>query len=394
MYQDIHGQEVFFVKFLRQTLAVVLAFLMLAVPAAAAESDGWLVPKMREAPNFTDTAGTICQDAARICCEAGLMTGVDAKHFMPETGLTNAQIIVISARLHRLLKTGSIGEFDSYHLPKDQWWNPYDKYLREQIPALAGSEDYGDMCGDPGRNCYRKTFFLMLAEILESAGTELPVINDVDAVPDCADPKIIQFYRGGVLGGKDAYGTLVDGPLSRAAASSMLARLIDPAQRLQLNLKQLELCQELLQVEPDTVLFFIDGQEVTAEQFIPSLASTLFSYNHSHFGAMGMEGRLGELSMNEVARLIQAETMARDAGLAFPESDEVYYDGYKGLTAKAQEWDALHRKLLELVEIPDGTPLPQVRYAAVWDTFSSEPAWIMESASTSLEQLPYWGGWM
>lgn len=379
-------------KFLRRTLAVLLTVLLLAVPVTAAESENWLIPKMREAPNFTDTKGTICEEAARICCEAGLMTGVDGKHFMPETGLTNAQIIVISARLHRLLKTGTVGEFDSYHLPKDQWWNPYDKYLREQIPALTGNEKYARMCEIPTMNCYRETFFLMLADILESAETELPVINDVDAVPDCVNPKIIQFYRAGILGGKDAYGSLVDGPLSRAAASSMLARLIDPAQRLQLNLKQLELCQELLQVEPDTVLFFIGEQEVTAEQFIPSFADTLFTYNHSHFGAMGMEGRLGELSVNEVARLIQAETMARDAGLAFPEPDEVYYDGYKGLTAEAQEWEALHQKLLELAEIPDGTPLPQVRYAAVWDTFPNEPAWIMENASTTLQHLPYWGG--
>ena len=74
-------------KFLRQTLAVLLAVLMLAVPVTATESENWLIPKMREDPEFTDTAGTICQEAARICCEAGLMTGVDAKHFMPESGL-------------------------------------------------------------------------------------------------------------------------------------------------------------------------------------------------------------------------------------------------------------------------------------------------------------------
>ena len=137
MYLTCFIRRLSTVKFLRQTLAVLLAVLMLAVPVTATESENWLIPKMREDPEFTDTAGTICQEAARICCEAGLMTGVDAKHFMPETGLTNAQIIVISARLHRLLKTGTVGEFDSYHLPRDQWWNPYDKYLREQIPALA-----------------------------------------------------------------------------------------------------------------------------------------------------------------------------------------------------------------------------------------------------------------
>lgn len=380
-------------KFLRQTLAVLLAVLMLAVPVTATESENWLIPKMREDPEFTDTAGTICQEAARICCEAGLMTGVDAKHFMPETGLTNAQIIVISARLHRLLKTGTVGEFDSYHLPRDQWWNPYDKYLREQIPVLADSKKYAWMCESPTTNCYRETFFLMLADILESAETELPVINDVDAVPDCMDPKMIQFYRAGILGGKDAYGTLVgDGALSRAAASSMLARLIAPDQRLHLNLETWDLCKLLLDVETDAPLMVINGQTITAEQFIVPYVLDLSLYNHNHLGNMFNYSWPGDDSVGLMARYVQLEEIAAELGMDLPESEETYYDGYQGFTAAGQKWNAEHEQLFEdvlaVLGKEDLPPLPEIQYTEYWDRDR------LIARDYLLYQAPVWGGGM
>lgn len=79
-------------------LFLTLSMLLCTLPVSAAEGDDWLVPRMRDSTAFTDTAGTICETAADICCKAGLMDGVDSRHFYPESGLTHAQIIVISAR--------------------------------------------------------------------------------------------------------------------------------------------------------------------------------------------------------------------------------------------------------------------------------------------------------
>ena len=52
---------------MKRILAALLAALLLALPAAAAEAD-WLVPPIRDYAPFTDTAGTICETAAGICC--------------------------------------------------------------------------------------------------------------------------------------------------------------------------------------------------------------------------------------------------------------------------------------------------------------------------------------
>ena len=189
-------------------LFLTLSMLLCTLPVSAAEGDDWLVPRMRDSTAFTDTAGTICETAADICCKAGLMGGVDSRHFYPESGLTHAQIIVISARLHRLLSGGTLEYFEPMSLTGADWWTPYDGYQRQEIPSLAAEDPYVSMVQSPTRSCYRGDFLELLSAVLSDCGTTLPEINDVSAVPDCQDPDWIAFYRWGILGGKDAYGTL------------------------------------------------------------------------------------------------------------------------------------------------------------------------------------------
>lgn len=141
------------------TLCLTLTMLLSTLPfAAAAEGDDWLIPRMRDYAAFTDTAGTICEEAADICCKAGLMDGVDSRHFLPQSGLTHAQIIVISARFHRLLSGGTLDYFEPISLTGADWWTPYDGYLRQEIPSLASSEDYAAMTQTPTGSCYRGEF--------------------------------------------------------------------------------------------------------------------------------------------------------------------------------------------------------------------------------------------
>ena len=49
------------------SLLTALAMLVCCVTVSAAETD-WLIPKQRDYRSFTDTAGTICESAAAICC--------------------------------------------------------------------------------------------------------------------------------------------------------------------------------------------------------------------------------------------------------------------------------------------------------------------------------------
>ena len=377
-------------------LALVMLLTLLPVSALAVESVDWLIPPTREYRDFTDTPGTICEKAAAICCRAGLMDGVDSKHFLPSSGLSHAQIIVISARLHRLLSGGTLEYFEPISLKGLDWWTPYDGYLREQLPALAEDNNYQGMRGTPTDACYRYEFFLLLAAVLAETGTTLPERNQVQAVPDCADREILQFYRWGVLGGKDAFGTLCGSDaLSRAAAAAMLARLIDPAQRLTLKLEPLELCRELLDVDPGTVLMTISGQDITAEEFMPTLVSTVSSYNHSHFAAMMLEmnGRTTlDEAMDTICRQVLCETLAEELQLdVAPVNEDDYLTGYQGLTAHGQAWDAYHKRLSASVFEALGSDFPadrlsQPEFTEIWDTLPfSELYW-------KVMALPYWGG--
>jgi len=365
--------------------------LSLALPVRAAEGENWLVPPTQKAVAFTDTAGTICEQAAAICCRTGLMAGVDARHFYPESGLTHAQITVIAARLHKLL-SGSTASFTA--ASGEQWWSPCDVYLRREIPALISDKTYAAMTESPTASCTRGEFFTLLALVLSDTSTSLPVLNTVTAVPDCQDEAILNFYRWGVLSGKDEYGTLEgSAPLTRAAAAAMLARLIDPAQRLTLNLKPLDLCRSLLGAEPETVILTIGSQNITVEQFAPTIVSVCSVYNQSHFGSMSLEmsGRtVIDEAVDTLRRYVHAETLAAELGLKTPVLDVTFADGYRGLTAAGQTWRETHIRLVDdvtkaLGRFP-GENLPTVTYAPAWDTLK------LKDLSTRVAQLPYWGG--
>lgn len=207
----------------------------LALPAHAAEGDDWLVPPIQEATAFTDTAAPFANKPQPSAAAPGLWPVWTRRHFYPESGLTHAQITVIAARLHALL-TGGTASFTA--ASGEEWWRPCDTYLQAQIPSLASDTTYASMIENPTISCKRGEFFTLLAKVLADTATTLPEINTVTAVPDCQDEAILDFYRWGVLSGKDEYGTLEgSASLSRAAAAAMLARLIDPAQRLTLSLR-------------------------------------------------------------------------------------------------------------------------------------------------------------
>lgn len=267
------------------TLCLTLTMLLSTLPfAAAAEGDDWLIPRMRDYAAFTDTAGTICEEEADICCKAGLMDGVDSRHFLPQSGLTHAQIIVISARFHRLLSGGTLDYFEPISLTGADWWTPYDGYLRQEIPSLASSEDYAAMTQTPTGSCHRGEFLTLLAAVLKDTGTTLPEINQVSAVPDCQKADLIAFYRWGVLSGKDEYGTLEeDAALTRAAAAAMLARIVDPSLRVRFTPKPLVLSQALLDEDPDEVMMTVDGFDVTAGLYALQLSYEISEQTISHY---------------------------------------------------------------------------------------------------------------
>lgn len=155
----------------------------------------------------------------------------------------------------------------------------------------------------------------------------------------------------------------------------MLARLVAPSERLTLDLKPLDVCRDLLGTEPETVLMTIGGQDITAEQFAPTLMSTCSSYNHSHFASWSLEmsGRTTtDEAVDTLRGYVLCETLAQELDMELPACTADYQTGYRGLTAQGQTWTEEH-KLLEnqIVKAQGSLPadrLPDVTYAPAWET--------------------------
>ena len=248
-------------------LFLMLALLFCSLPAAAAEEDGWLVPKVREAPAFTDMAGVWCEDAVQTVCQTGLMQGRSDGSFNPSGELTGAHIVTICARLYVLL-TGGDGV-----LPEpaegQEWYDPAYASLSQALDRMgaAGSTPTAlhaqtlDLLEDipPADPVHRQTFVSLLVETLQTADVTLPSINQITVVPDFRSPGVLSLYNAGILTGSDQYGSFGGGELlNRGQAAAILARLVDPAQRVTFTPAPFDLCADVLGLEADSQVISIE----------------------------------------------------------------------------------------------------------------------------------------
>lgn len=263
---------------MRKFRICVMCFLTAVVcglSAMAVDANGWLVPKQREAAVFADVTDTWCENYVDTVYQAGLMSGKTAENFDAVSPLTHAQITVITARLHDLLRGGN-GVLPS-PAAGEAWYQPAVDYLQ----ANCADENVGYTLKNLKQNadepCSRLTFVHMLSGVLPEV---LPAINDVNVVIDTADEDVAAFYRAGILNGSDAYGTFRENAsLTRGAAAAMLARLADPAQRLEFTLKDFDLCRDILGVAPETVLLTVNGEDVSAALLAPQLCDAIRQRN-------------------------------------------------------------------------------------------------------------------
>lgn len=279
-------------------LFLVLAMLLCTLSVSAAENN-WLVPKVKDCPGFADVKGSWCESYVETVYEAGLMEGRSDGSFTPSGELMPEHTVAICARLHDLL-TGGDGV-----LPEpaegQAWYDPAYAYLAASIdyrgtydPASGRYLGGGDGAQIPEErlNALRRNFnpgkypvcrgsFLdLLSRTLAAAEADLPAVNHITLVPDCGrDPMVLSFYNAGILTGSDQYGTFQAGEsLNRGQAAAMLARIIDPGQRLAFTLQSFDLCRDALGIAPDTVLLTMDGQGVTAELFAYQLCTSLLQW--------------------------------------------------------------------------------------------------------------------
>lgn len=258
-------------------LALALA-LSLAVPAAAYNSGSLVSQKRPYSTAFTDTKGTWCDAYVRTCYEAGLLDGTSKTTFSPTASLTYAQIVVITARLHELLNGGD-GKFDA-PAAGQAWYHPAAYYLSNQVDEDSSAGNYlsffltYSLDSYAQYPCSRFEFVWFLAAVLPQSA--LTAINAITLLPDVTDPDVLQFYNAGILTGSNEYGTFNGwDDLNRGQAAAMLARVIDPAQRVKFTPKSLVASQELLGLQPDETVLTVDGFDVSAELYTYFLTSNI-----------------------------------------------------------------------------------------------------------------------
>lgn len=279
-------------------LLLVLTMLLTCTPAAA-ENGGWLVPKVRDAPAFSDVAGVWCEPYVRTVYEAGLMEGKNAGCFDPGGTLTEAQRLVIGVRLHALLHGRSVEPAASL----EPWWYPAARYyLAVEVDSAHTPAGFFPMANQPAS---RLSFACQMA--WSTPAELLPVINRVDEdvvfsqLSGEFGEQLLTLYRAGILNGVDPWGTFdPQGALTRGQAAAMLARIIDPSLRLTFTLLPFDLCRDVYRLDQETVMLTVDDEPISLERFVYPLSVSL-----CEGAAAGTPAALTELRDGAVARVLK-----------------------------------------------------------------------------------------
>lgn len=257
-------------KFLSLLLCLSLA-LSLTLPAAAAVVDlDNAFPPVYSYTGFSDVSSTSWYlSYVTTCYETGLMQGVSATTFSPNSFLTVAQVATLGARIHSLANGGD----GIISTSGEKWYSGAITYISNLAKADGTSlgTDILALLSSPSTNVSRDAFLQILA--LVTPDSYLTPINTITVLPDSTDVNVLNFYNAGILTGMDDYGTFKGSyNLTRAEASAMIARLVDSDQRIAFAPLSYDLFWAA-EVNP-TDLFFATG--VTAETYLLTVMELIF----------------------------------------------------------------------------------------------------------------------
>ena len=164
-------------------------------------------------------------DEVKMAWEAGLIDGMTATTYEPESTLTVAQAIKLAAALHQLEKLGKVTLTNG----TGDWYSTYVTY------AIANGiieEAYADYTWAQMNAPATRAEFVHIFHGAKEAYAAMNTVAD-NAIPDVkvgdkyAD-EIYTFYRAGILTGNDAAGTFAPASsIKRSEVAAILIRMFD-----------------------------------------------------------------------------------------------------------------------------------------------------------------------
>lgn len=228
--------------------------------------------KTYKAGQFSDVLQTDWYyENVRTVYEYGLMSGATETSFDPKGNLTVAEAISIASQLYNLTNGGK-----ACFAPGNPWYQSYVDYALDQN-IISAQYDYeapvsrGDFAlfinnslPNESLKAINEISELDIPDVfplppmqaaitaLRSSGTlafedAIPVAELLMRFeyqmggrksPEDTDVAIYRLYCAGITAGNDEYGTFTpDASITRGAAASIISRVIEPSQRLNINLK-------------------------------------------------------------------------------------------------------------------------------------------------------------
>lgn len=167
--------------------------------------------------------------------EYGLMVGTDARQFSPHNTITVAEAVTISARLHKLYAEGN----DNF-VPSTPWYASYVDYAYWGAYLYADSSAYYAAL-EGNEPITRNSFILLLSFSLPDSALEEINTIEFGAILDLWSylgyDHIYQFYRAGILNGKDSPETFAPTEyLTRCESAAIVSRIVEPSLRIRFTL--------------------------------------------------------------------------------------------------------------------------------------------------------------
>ena len=166
--------------------------------------------------------------------EKNLIDGVTLYEFRPDTALTVAQAIKLSAALHQTNETGKV----TLKNGAGAWYSTYAAYAVDNGIIEASYLDYTDaqMNAAVSRAEFVHIFYGAMRDYAALNIVADNAIPDVKTTDRFAD-EIYTFYRAGILTGSDAKGTFhAESNIKRSEVAAILYRMFEPSARKTIKL--------------------------------------------------------------------------------------------------------------------------------------------------------------